>query len=56
MLVVTFSLAFERVHRAHPTAEEMDLGRAAYYALTLIAPYLEGDARRLLERLSRDYL
>lgn len=53
MLVVVYSTAFERIRRPGP---EVDLGYAAYQVLTLIAPYLQGDARRLVERLSRDYL
>lgn len=33
-----------------------NLDRAAYQVLSLVAPFLRGDARTLLDRLSRDYL
>jgi len=34
----------------------VSLDRAAYQVLSLIAPFLRGDARTLLDRLSHDYL
>jgi AcrR family transcriptional regulator len=57
MLVITHSMAHERLARpVQGEAPPPDLGRAAYYVLVLFAPFLAGDARVLLERLSRDYL
>lgn len=57
MLVATHALAHDRVGRAAAgEGPEPDLGRAAYYVLVLFAPYLLGDARRLLDRLGQDYL
>ena len=37
-------------------ADDIDLGLGAYQVLALIAPFLVGDARALLDRLGRDYL
>jgi len=57
VLVATYWMSFERL--AHPQrgkAAEIDLGRAAHQVLALVAPYLVGDARVLLDRLGADYL
>jgi hypothetical protein len=35
---------------------EVDFGRGAYQVLALIAPYLVGNDRKLLDRLGNDYL
>ena len=57
VLVATYWMSFERlVHPSRDKAAEMDLGRAAHQVLALIAPYLVGDARVLLDRLGADYL
>jgi AcrR family transcriptional regulator len=57
LLVATYWHSFERVRRAtQDGAVEPDTGRAAYQVLTLLAPYLVGDARTLIERLGEDYL
>ncbi len=56
MLVVTHSAAYERLRANRNQDEEPDPGRAAYQVLTLIAPHLAGDARRLVARISQDYL
>jgi AcrR family transcriptional regulator len=57
LLVATYWHSFERVRRAaRDEALEPDTGRAAYQVLTLLAPYLVGDARTLIERLGQDYL
>jgi AcrR family transcriptional regulator len=57
LLVATYWHSFERVRRAtRDEAAEPDTGRAAYQVLTLLAPYLVGDARTLIERLGQDYL
>ena len=37
-------------------AEDARLGHAAYQVLGLIAPFLVGDARALVERLGADYV
>ena len=57
VLVATYWMSFERL--AHPQrgkTAEIDLGRAAHQVLALVAPYLVGDARVLLDRLGADYL
>jgi AcrR family transcriptional regulator len=57
VLVATYWMSFERL--AHPQrgkTTEIDLGRAAHQVLALVAPYLVGDARVLLDRLGADYL
>jgi AcrR family transcriptional regulator len=57
LLVATYWHSFERLRRAtRGEADEPDVGRAAYQVLTLLAPYLVGDARTLIERLGEDYL
>jgi len=57
VLIATYWMSFQRLTRAaREPAEEIDLGRAAYQVLALVSPYLVGDARALLDRLSADYL
>jgi AcrR family transcriptional regulator len=57
VLVATYWQSFARIGRTAPeNAGETDAGRAAYQVLALIAPYLVGDARALIDRLGRDYL
>ena len=57
VLVATYWMSFERL--SHPSRDrtgEIDFGRAAHQVLALVAPYLVGDARALLDRLGADYL
>ncbi len=57
VLVSTYWMSFHRLcHTARGDDAGIDLGRGAYQVLALIAPFLVGDARALLDRLSRDYL
>ena len=57
LLVATYWSSFDRVRRGAPDdASETDVGRAAYQVLALFGPYLVGDARAHLDRLSTDYL
>jgi AcrR family transcriptional regulator len=58
ILVATYWMSYRRaVHSpGDPPANVPDLNRAAYQVLALLAPYLTYPARRLLERLSADYL
>jgi AcrR family transcriptional regulator len=42
--------------RQEPDAAVVNLDRAAYQVLSLIAPFLQGPSRALLDRLSQDYL
>jgi AcrR family transcriptional regulator len=52
-VVATFWLSFE--HARRPRGEP-DIGRGIYQVMSLAAPYLQGEARRLLERLSDAYV
>jgi len=57
VLVATYWQSFARIVRATaPEADEASPGRAAWQVLSLIAPFLIGDARALIDRLGRDYL
>ncbi len=57
VLVSTYWMSFQRLSRkpAHDGVA-FDVGRAVYQVMTLIAPYVERDARALLDRLGADYL
>ena len=55
LVVATYWLNFQSLRpRARPL--EDDLGLGAHQVMSLIAPYLRGDARRHLDRLSRNYI
>ena len=58
LLVATYWLSFQALRgggaRAGPV--DGDLGRGAYQVMALIAPYLVGEARTHLDRLSRNYI
>jgi AcrR family transcriptional regulator len=54
-LIATYWISYQRISAGVGKATPISLDRAAYQVLTLIAPFLRGDARRLLDRLSRDY-
>jgi AcrR family transcriptional regulator len=55
-LVATFWISYQRIAAQQPDAAEVNLDRAAYQVLSLIAPFLQGSSRALLDRLSQDYL
>lgn len=52
-VIATFWLSFE--HARRPRGEP-DIGRGIYQVLSLAAPYLQGEARHLLEKLSIAYI
>ena len=58
VLVSTYWMSFQRLRRRARARREadVDLGRGAYQVLALIAPFLVGDGRALLDRLGDDYL
>ncbi len=57
VLVATYWQSFQRMGRAGRGRDDaVDFGRGAYQVLSLIAPYLVGDDRKLLDRLGADYL
>jgi len=55
-LVSTFWISYQRIAARQPDAAAISLDRAAYQVLSLIAPFLLGPSRALLDRLSRGYL
>ncbi len=55
-LVSTFWISYQRIAAQQPDAVAVNLDRAAYQVLSLIAPFLQGPPRALLDRLSQDYL
>ncbi len=61
VVVATYWMSFERISRPAPGRPATDDGthhfeRAAYQVLALVAPFLVGDARRLIESLGERYL
>ena len=57
VLVSTYWMSFHRLRSTtREAADTIDLGLGAYQVLALIAPFLVGDARALLDRLGHDYL
>lgn len=52
-VVATFWLSFEHARNPRGTP---DIGRGAYQVISLAAPFLQGEARHLLESLSEAYL
>jgi hypothetical protein len=52
-VVATFWLSFE--HARRPRGEP-DIGRGVYQVMSLAAPYLQGEARSLLEKLSTAHI
>jgi hypothetical protein len=62
VMIATYWMSWQRIHATRPThdaaidAPDDRLGHAAYQVMALIAPYMEGDARALIERLGADYL
>ena len=57
-VVATYWLNFQSV-RASPSAapdESSNLGLGVYQVLSLVAPFLNDEARRLLQQISREYL
>ena len=58
MLVSTYWMSFQRIGARHggDDAAAASLDRAAFQVLALIAPYLVGDGRALIEQLGENYL
>ena len=52
-VVATFWLSFE--HARRPRGEP-DIGRGVYQVMSLASPYLQGEARHLLDKLSTAYI
>jgi AcrR family transcriptional regulator len=56
LLVATYWLGFRTLRGPRRDEGSADLGQGAYQVMSLIAPYLIGDARAHLDRLSRTYI
>ena len=62
LMVATYWMSWQRISGRLPVRNEADatpddrLTRAAYQVMALIAPYLQGEARALIEGLGADYL
>ena len=56
VLVATYWISYRRLSAGEAAAGGLDLGRAAYQVLSLVAPFLRGEARDLIDRLSSEYL
>ena len=54
-LVATYWISYQRISAERPT-DAVKLDRAAYQVLSMMAPFLRGDARALVERLGDEYL
>jgi AcrR family transcriptional regulator len=55
-VIATYWLSFEYVRDPRGGRENERIGRGVYQAMAMIAPFLQGEARVLLERLSVEYL
>ena len=55
-VVATYWISYQRISAGERAEALVSLDRAAYQVLSLIAPFLHGEARALLDRLSQDYL
>jgi AcrR family transcriptional regulator len=56
VVVATYWMSYQKILAAEGQGDTINLDRAAYQVLSLIAPFLRGSARTLLDRLSQDYL
>jgi hypothetical protein len=57
LLVMTYWFSFQRLRQPGTrTTVPANLHVAAYQVLSLVAPFLVGDAKLLLERLRREYI
>ncbi len=56
VVVATYWMSYQKILAGEDQADKINLDHAAYQVLSLIAPFLLGSARTLLDRLSHDYL
>ena len=56
VFLTTYWLSYEYVRNPRVPVDGAAMGRGVYQAMSMVAPYLVGDARRLFERLAREYL
>ncbi len=55
VLVATYWLNFEYVQEPRKPIDSAAMGRGAYQMMSMVAPYLKGDARLLFEKLAAQY-
>lgn len=55
-VVATYWLNFQGIRATGSSNDSDDLGLGVYQVLSLVAPFLNGDARQLLQQLSQEYL
>ena len=55
-LVATYWISYQQTRTGGQASAVVSLDRAAYQVLALVAPFLRGDARALVERLGAEYL
>jgi AcrR family transcriptional regulator len=55
-VIATYWMSYQKIGAREGIADTINLDRAAYQVLSLIAPFLRGSSRTLLERLSQGYL
>lgn len=55
-VIATYWLSFEYARDPRSTVGGERIGRGVYQVMALVAPFLLGESRRLLERLSGEYL
>ena len=56
LVVATYWLNFQAIRGGRNAVSAQDLGQGAYQVLALVSPYLQGEARRHLEQLGRQYV
>jgi hypothetical protein len=56
VLVATYWLNFEYVRNPRKPVDSAAMGRGAYQMMSMVAPSLQGDARRLFEKLAVEYV
>jgi len=56
LVVATYWLNFQAVRAGREAVDPRDPGVGAFQVMSLVAPYLDGEARRHFERLGREYV
>ena len=56
IVIATYWLNFQSIRRRRDDVSADDLGEGAYQVMSLVAPYLQGDARAHLDALSARYI
>jgi len=55
-MIATYWLNFQNIRSKSTSNVESHLGQGVYQVMILVAPFLKGNSRELLYKLSRDYL